>query len=872
MHIRTSGSEVFSRLFPSLDAEKLRLLLRKEHNVSDKVQTVLIHPSPVTLFALDVAFQAEQPVWSQQTIRLYRFLDRMRDLSKIYIYLDFLTHVKQGPRWNSSIAAFLKLEEEELLNVADSDREAAREQTIKRAVYALTKEIDGTGFMNRVDRLCDIVDKATRYYLAIGLAPFIKDEHHTPPMPLSSREHEGDSIETKARKFIHVMEEGFKGMRLMELDEVVGDLLITSQKGKRSVSFMQRGRKGEEIIGHDFSRPGFRVSHVSNYLNTDVPIIASMIGREIHATKSTHLTRNFFIDRISKTCLILGTHLNKEAEVALVGETSSNVSKEPKEVKSIMDNIAKSDKELAEFKERRDVLEKAKNNTDMVCQLDRIHRTVAKEIAKTRTANRKILTFNGEDDDNENDNGVEQIFGMPPVGVPYGEIDTGPSSVADALRKKNTKTLTENQRKETMRLLTKSLADHKKLLTICKQEIEQLLNENNEKDLRLTNFKNGIQALEKIIQEKENVLKTSNLMNKELTDQLTRMDKVVEQLGVALKLSKMDTEKVMVAAKNCRVGGQWAVSDSMDPKERIERARETIMNIFGGHYTDEDLDAAIRKQVTTKRNDRTSYHVMLTEQCVRILPIFAEVGNESELQKSNSWLGPNVWYADRRYVDKISLEEDQASITGSILGMVNETPVEENEEHILPPVGFSPTETVSFVDVSPISRSRANEMRCALNAVGRPIIGDMYSRRFLGIQPALKSDAGVAIEIPLEQAWDKILTTALQLSEPHVNDNGQHVKAHLTHASLRRYVVPIVALYCGASLASDNIVAYTILADAYHYKQIGGLVPKTDTAMNYMLEKFIEKKLQAGAHDRIVKSFSTVKKDVRRHLSKIKHQ
>lgn len=756
--METKGGEIFSRMHNAPNAKSLGDILHKKHGVArarktdrgvlepPERSTILIHPTPVSTMALDLAFTRNAAaIGSSHSGEYSRHVEDLKDAFAMYTLAHMLFLIKAKFPWLIPT-----------LRVGTSEDVRTRE--MHQATCTIFNALDTVDCVARIRRLADHFQRAVCFHLALGVVPY--EEQRGSPV-IGSHSTHGDPLVRVVDGYLAAIEQANSVKTVLPLDYVTENVLLTWRDGIYACS---------DISGRaQYGLWTFKQQTTSGFGISDVrPILLDIVQYEVQATFANEHDRRRLIDRMAKTTVVVSTEFSRESEALFKSATSGLTAISDDDV-TVMAGKVKQDREAfvkeqakaaligdLEFDLGNEMVDDSKLQHDIMKETVRANRELEK-----RLRDPKLNTTEAPDE------------GMPTYGFSGANVIRSTFSQGGAKAR-------EQQRKrevrvEQERVLQSKLTDSERRVrelsrevTILRDEARKLGCANDTMDHLMKIKGLEIQHVERrsmTLQKEVESLKRSSSKKDELID---RMRKLVDRMANDMGVNEDDRNRMIVAFTN-RANLTAAGMTSGTGWDTNEQEFQNMIKFFcmGG----------LKKGKVDRHEDRRrlDYERVLNEMNMKPLPVFTHVQHKSELAACNFWL-QYEWMYDEP------------------VNVLHKPPGEDCRKRIID------TPELSIIDVNPRTDEeveRACDVLTAVNPRAQVTLDSLFHRRFLSAVYPTRGNIGESINQSMDQRWHTLCVQALALSPNSFTETGQRIGERVAANSIDLFIRPFFAQYAG---------------------------------------------------------------------------
>lgn len=754
--METKGGEIFSRMCNVPNAKGLSDVLHKRHGVArprktdggtlepPERATLLIHPTPVSTMALDLAFTRNAAALSSSNSGEYsRHVEDLKDGFAMYMLADMLFMIKAKFPWL----------------IPKLDVTAPADVCARDATRTIFNALDTVNCVSRIQQLAGHFKTAVCFQLALGVVPYREGQR---TLAVGSYATHQDPLVRVADGYLTAIEQANSLKSVLSLDHVTENVILTWRDGIYACS---------DISGNEQYRLWtFRQQATSRFGNSDVrPVILDMVQYEVQATFANERDRRQLIDRMAKTIVVVSTEFSRESEALFKSATSGPTAMTDDDVAMVASKV-KQDRE-AFLKEQA----KAALVGDLTCDLSndmaddsKLQHDIMKETVRANRELEKRLRDPKLNAVRHLDDGMP-AYGFSGSNMIRSTFSQGGAKASEQQRKREV-------RVEQERVLQARLVDSECRVRELSREVAMLRDEakklgcaNDTMDHLMKIKSLEMQHVERrsmILQREVESLKRSSSKKDELIDRMRNsVDKMASDMGV----NEDDRNRMIVAFTNRANLAAAGVTGGTGWDTNEEQFQNMIKFFCMGGVKKSNVDRYEGRK-------RLDYERVMNEMHTKPLPVFTHVQHKSELATCNFWL-QYEWMYDEP------------------IDALHNPPGEDCRKPIID------TPELSMIDVNPRTDKdveRAYDVLTAINPKAQVTLDSLFHRRFLSAVYPTRGNVGESINQSMDKRWHTLCIQALALSPNSFTETGQRVSEHVGADSINRFVQPFFAEYAGA--------------------------------------------------------------------------
>nr|DBA11819.1 TPA_asm: ORF118 [Malaco herpesvirus 1] len=806
--IESRGAEPFS-LMPNggLGAKKLDQILKKYHNVSTDVSTDLIHPTVTSILALDMLESSHR--YSMYANEMFKHMRDLVEAFKLYLIGDAVKIAK-----NSLVVDPVIFQQDNVEEVA--------EETLEDTIEEITSIFDEINFLARVEKISEKFKYAVKLSLALGFCPCIPTNGNDGCVIRPDQRTYFGTSKTLIilDSYLAALEYSLSKVSFLSINKIISDLIITDQTGVKTATLISKPNK---VI----SSLNFTEVFCPNGTDSDVNLLQSilkssggnltfMVQFEIQLAFARNESKNYLLERMKKTQLVVGTEMSSEAKSILNNIIKSEIESSTSTaiLKKIEDN-EKLNKDMEKINEKRLMLENTsaelqKRVSDMIRSKDEEltaravalasktreinisklnNRILEKNDRSVKEAEEKRMRINcGENVDVYHDVfETDTTFGLYPMGSKQNQRDDNVALKAkqDLDLKKERDVIDKQLKVEKMRtnILQQTLNEE-----VVKNEA--LVQKQKEMEIQVKSHEEKEKILTKIMTDKDSKIK-------ELEVHLNKTSDYISKAAESLQLSHKDRDRVLKLINDVRVNNSYITSG-----EKNDVFITELINYFGSFntMTQESLD------IINKRNfSRVAYDQVLSENCVRPTPIFYHVHSERDLNRVNEWV-PLDWMRDRPVRDAIAQSHDRD------LSSTYTSPSDSSDQAVMD------TRELYVLDVNPVPMDVEQKLKQHMSDnMEMSTYLPALQKRFMSVQFKSIGNVKEHVENTVQTTWESFITSIFRIGRDRVTVVGQKMDPMITNETLRVFMTPFLRVFDGIqNLSADvinNVIKNLLLQD-----------------------------------------------------------
>ena len=806
-----------------MGAKTLNKILKKYHNTDADVSTDLLHPTVSSILSLDMIQNPQR--YSMYSNGMFKHARDVVTSFKMYLIGDSVKLAKSTI--NDNIPTTLE---------PDEDIKELEDMILEESSDDFLYSFDEINFLQRVDAIAIKFEYAMYVSLALGFCPCTLNDN---PRPLRKRPYvdvnkqptSGNSYSTKEilDRYLYGIELGLNNITFLTMNEIVSDLIVTDHQGKRTATIISD--PATQVIPVDFKQifnvngEGIEVNFLEYMLKTHSGSLTRMIQYEIQLAFARNESKNYLLERMRKTQLVVGTEISSEAKAILNNIIKSEVeaTSSAKILKSIEEN-EKTEAAYQKIKDRRTVLEqksaelqakiaamietKGENLTNKAISLANKNYKIASSkltnrlLEKTDRAAREVedrramsVGTNSQEVDRD-PHEFQGVYGLFPPGSKQDKEESKRILKAKQdLDLKKERDLIEKQLK--VEVLKANVLNQSLNEEVIKNEA--LHKRQSEMEIQIKSHEEKEHVLTKMIDEKERMIKA-------LSTQLDKTSDYISKAAESLKLTNRERDRVLNLIHSVR-----ANSDFITSSERNEMLVNELVNFFGSYntITEENLDVINRRNYT-----RIAYDQVLSEHCVRPTPIFSRVETERQLNMVNEWVEFN-WMKDRSVRDaafeKLNQNMTVSAIqTGDKRYDTTRCGIPDKDDDTCDQTVID-TKELYVLDVNPISKATEDRLQKHLSenlelSMHLPIA----NRRFMSVQFKSIGNVREYVETAVKDIWESYTTAVFKIGRERVTAVGQKMDPMITLKTVEDFISPFIRLFDGVDYLSSDVTNYII--------------------------------------------------------------
>lgn len=764
-------------------AKRLGDILKKWHKTNPDVVTDMIHPTVPSVLALDMIQNPEG--YSVYANDMFKHVRDLVTTFKLYLIGECVSAAgkKLPMNWMVSPEEDLKEREEMMLEEIVDD------------FNNIFEEVD---FLQRVEVLAETFEHTVLISLALGFCPCLmkrNEDMSTAVRRVSSQNY--DDTTRVIDNYLNVIEYGMRNITFLSINEILTDLIVTDQQGLKTATLISRPTLG--VVPLNFkkflSATSFETNFLDYMLKNNGGSLTQMIQYEIQLSYARNESKKYLLERMRKTQLVVGTDVSSQANTVL-----GNVMKQELEnsstanlIKSIEDN-EKSEQAMSKIQDKRHLLEKKSAElqhrleemikvkddklTSKVLSLASKNRKIEISKSNQKTLDQyerksaEIASLRSQQGESEvKDPNVDSTFGLYQPGSKHGKKETDILSKAkqDIDLKKERDLIKQQYKIEvlTSTVLQQSLNDE-----VLRNEA--LHKKQTELELQVKTHEEKEKVLTRIIDEREKMIKG-------LSTQLDKTSEYISRAAESLQLSHKERERVMSLIKTVRSN-----SDFLTSSEKNDIFVNELVNFFGSFNTvnQEKLDL-----MTKQNRSRVVYDQVLSQHCVRPLPVFSRVQDERQLTVVNEWF-EFPWMKDRPVRD----------------AMIEQSTTDEGEQPEGSKQNIIDTKELYVLDINPIPNEVEDKIRHEMSdnlelSAHMPAL----QKKFMSVQFKGVGNIKEYLEHATRESWTSFTTAIFHIGRDRVTAVGQKKEAMITSKTMNVFITPFLRLFTGLNRLNTRL-------------------------------------------------------------------
>lgn len=807
--MRTRGSQVFDRLRskPPLTATRLSKLLTRVHGANEEEPTDIVHPSPVSLLALELMFHHGSTEWSPHSDSLFAEIHRLCDMFVVYGLLDMLYTVqaKMGGRLipvlnQNQISSMIEAAYTLVMNTKPTSDEAVENvqstwlnHETKRNSTRIMNALELTNAIGRLEVLSRRMDLGIRLFFALGVIPISSASSNIDSHNIYL---EGSFIEDELAQafdtYLGVLEVNAKTFSILDIDNVKNDLLLIS----RHDGYSATNYSGEQYDLWSFER--LLETHSA------LPPAYTVIHSEIYHVYAANESKSYILERMQRTNIIVSSELSGEVKSILKAQhESKSTDTAATDVKGVAMRIAKGDRALSALEAKAQLL-----HSDITTP--GVHVDAASGAARIQTETRvlnELISANerlekklrrmgavGLEHNMSDEQSTSVITTKPVVTIPFNQLAVG-SKDEERSKRAAIRSMQEQELGQSLKKAIAKLSTSKREVDLLRNESAQLMANNERLELHVNALKNNETLLR---QETKIAMKRAvelEGVNTKLAEIVKQMRTTVSAISNEIQLSEVDRERLMhLFTENGTLGNTAVSLNSWQGEARfIQNIMREAMSVIGLNGPMRITECEAVKKLK-RQNDMVpiAFERVLNSFNGRPLAIFPDVHTEERLRAVNKMLPE--WIHDR-------VVRDQLSAIERAVALPKESVPEKSSFSTRPVIA---TDDVYLIDVNPRSeRDIDHTMRAleACNAIspdhGNLLVENLYRYNYLNIQYRAKGDLDSVIHRTLKDKWDHLTKTFLFMNEKSYTSTGQVLNSRVGIMSVHHFVAPFYAQLAG---------------------------------------------------------------------------
>lgn len=748
------GNSIFHLLPSAPNAEQLYSILRSLHKCQNKaLNTYLLHPTPVSLSALDFIFQSE--LLSPYSTDFFQYLSRLSQMFVFYVLGHFILSLKENyPKY------FQVYENED------------KDQTIERLVRLILQIMDECEFTQTLSKLRQFFDRAVRCYLCLGVIPVI-----LPSSPsISSFPDTGKGMSAYALFFSNWVKETMKIYKIIDVHSLHQDVLLTVCNGHYGCS----DYKKNPLLLWTFNPECIIFKPQIPFR----PPVLDMMQYEYQFTFANEKSRKMCIQKMSRTSLVVSSTFTEEVEDIIKASNNGYFNQS-----EAIDGLKKSKQLVNDLESKlgaiRSINPPSQDEGSKVRDLKHFEAGIlnaARDINHVLEYNlyRKLIHPNNISDDIQeilSDTHLEPLHSGSIHNSRAGDQVSSYArereqkiveqhSLVDKLKalEKSASLLekeNQNMRDELVRLidsqatLNQKLKEEKVSKEILKEEIGQLAKKNNQLEVKVKKYDELNDNTQQIL---AGIVKESNAS----IEDRRRMMNIMSEMALASHSGELDSQYQR------RLDGDF------------------LLRLFERFFS---TNKSLRKEdLHDKNRTAQAYKEVLLKCSLKVLPFFSYITSKSALETNNFGL-PYQWMHDiflqEEVKTKVDLTGRQAITNTPELFMVDINPKSENE----------------------IARIKRRVELCNSST----LLDSVLKRQFLSIQYPTHASVEDCINQTLKLRWEDQCSKIFALTSNRFTITGNRIPPQLSLRSMEMYIYPFATQYLPGRNGGQHQLMVTIV-------------------------------------------------------------
>ena len=768
---------MFSLLQDDISPPVVKKVLEKQHGASDKICTTIVHPTPVTLNALDIIFELEPGKWSSGANSLCREMRRLKDMSMVYGLLDmvYTTHRFGGLR---DI-----LPHDNTGGLLDSD--------LSSVCNSIIESLDDANAINRLTEVSQHFHNILRTYIALGVVPVLsKSEQYSYSVSDFIREDASWST-LFFDAYLSIVEHSVNALQLVEYPRLRNTVLITSQADTYSCT--------------DYGDTRYNLC-TFGLLKSGVSPIAPLIYGELQVLFATEEAKRFVLERLTKTNLIVSTEPSSEL-AAIIKHNEQAGSKAHSELQSVQEEIKKingmSDTKAkpceAGGAELRQVNAELLNSEAK--HLELIHVTAERiENGIGRYNLQEVAPHQSHDSDRPYMTPIAPSFPLNQI-TPRIEKQVNQMNVR-AIQDQN---LTQELKEKTIELEKKN-----KSLYVTQTELVDLFIKNERLQMLVKTFKSQETLLANRLKLSDRNLEEMRRDNEKLRQNSDHMKQALSKIGAELHLRDEEVQRLAsVFATGHESGLSHSTESDSGPMDTSDETVSFIYSVVRRALSAFGADNKYERSEETSKSKpnpcdartRLAFERMLTSCNAIPTPLYPHHVSRQNLHLTNQCV-PDSFH-------------DAIVCTGSETRKVDM--MKKHGQAVIE------TDNLTMVDINPKSGEDVRMTRKML-ANNRVISEDdsslltdnLFQYKYLNVQFKSKTDLDTIYK-PLGEKWAQVTKSTLMMEEQSYTYSGQTLPPRVGCDAIVKYIEPF---YC--EMGGRRAHAYKLPAQVVEMERMVG--------------------------------------------------